>query len=648
MTEEAAAEDAAGAPEEDDREREPRARSRAVARVPRGLGRTERGAAVTLALLLALVLLLQHQLRESTSSRPEAREELATANPGRAPGGDSLRSAPTRAARSVPVVFAALSPAPSRGDLLRGRVVDTSGRPLVAAAVALGRKRSTTDDRGQFEIDRGRSSLSVSHPAAWPSTLERAALRLLGEAGRWESSTAPIAADAPGASAPSVPITLVRALRVAGRVLDAEGRPLDGARVVFSSGQRLWELAADERGEFAGGPLPVTEYEVVAIHPRAIPARRSLRPPHESPDDLRFVLDAGVPLEVTVRGENGVDVVAGAEIWTRASAAVGEEANWVQLGWTDASGRLETGRPRGPCRLRVVAPGFHATTRPVLGRGVTVRLASAPSLAGTAVDASSGLPIAPLDAVLEWRGPWGFAATDVEQNLRVEADGTFVASLPPRPGVYRVRVFGRGGREGHSRPLRVDGGASVDGILVSVARDAEIVGRVWGPSGGARVELLSLPAPGTEADSLYGVSVPAAHRVIDSRTLDAGGEFAFRGVSPGLYRLHVWIAGFREYYSAVLTPPIDRKVPIVLEEGVELRGAVRVADGSPAAGVPIILFDRTLRRSLISSGEGRYAFSDLPPGRYSLVVAPPGGLSPLRREVTLPARGRLTYNLHLR
>ena len=122
---------------------------------------------------------------------------------------------------------------PVDADAVLGQVLDLFGMPVVGARVCLGPGRTRTDERGFFRLDRTRSK---GHEQIW--AMHRGL----------QPATVPVP-DAKDGRPPFVELWLrTPTLSLAGRVLDASGNPVPGARVWVDGAESfrggMWQVEA--------------------------------------------------------------------------------------------------------------------------------------------------------------------------------------------------------------------------------------------------------------------------------------------------------------------------------------------------------------------------------------------------------------------
>ncbi|MEM1178121.1 MAG: carboxypeptidase-like regulatory domain-containing protein, partial [Acidobacteriota bacterium] len=450
-----------------------------------------------------------------------------------------------------------------------GRVVDEEGSPVpsahlvvdpledfdagVTAAIGGEPRTTTADGRGHF-------TLTAPEPGAY---------RIRASADTYLPSRDHTFEVRDDLSAEPLTLVVREGARIAGRVLDVEGRPVAGARVrVVEPAPRRAEAAAEGRSrsdgsyELDGLEVGPTRFEVVhGDFPRAF---RTLEL-HGALHRLDVTLDPGAELRGRVVGETR-SPIAGALLRLEVVDGPRQPRKSAQSD-TDGSFRLR-GVPVGSYRLRATKEGLAEAA-------VTVQVDSLGALGG------------PLE--LEMRGG-GVVIGQVYGLVGSEWDRLTVAARRPGhrevpgsvdfEGAFRVEHLAAGewsleaslrGEPGRraSSPLRIEAAAP------EVYRDLDFesglivagdVRRDCGPVAGALVALVR------EDLSTSG----GARSGLD-------GRFVLTGVEPGRYDLNVKDPETGYFHRRTLEVEADRELVVELELGqATIDGPVEQASGGPA------------------------------------------------------------------
>lgn len=464
------------------------------------------------------------------------------------------------------------------------------------------------------------------------------------------------------------------AFRVAGSVVDADGKAVRGALV------SLWDALAparflakgktDAKGGFSIEVAEETARRrehpfgsvIVAVQAEGMAQRRA--DAQAGADAVRISTVPARPISGVVETADGVPLPA--------AVVIARDGGVVQKTTSDENGRYvldQFGAGQAP-RIEVVGEGYLLRVRdPARVRMPRVRL-----VAGRIVDADSDAPI---------------AGAKIQDGARVaavtDAEGRYVLPVPDavkdvEPARYRVHAQGyesawiehapAGSADSLTRvagvePLRgrvVDGkGASVSGARVSIGRDFVAWTDALGgfsfdtlPRGMVDLEAAKpgfLPArvrleAGVVADRItlqlaagerydgrvmragkpaMGVRVAAldGDREAAVAFTDAKGRYELRGVPPAARRILASEPGRRSAFANA-----KAGLTLDLEEQMRLAGRLRSDTGDPLAEVPLACAGR----EATTNREGRFDFGNLPVRAY-VVEAAPANHEPVRAEL---------------
>lgn len=278
-----------------------------------------------------------------------------------------------------------------------GRVVDLQGRPVARARVwaadraAKVEARSRTDNEGHFRLESINAERAV---AIWAEAPEQGLAREHFEDVRIYAGRETDVGD----------LCLVPGARLSGRVVDAKGQPVAGARAIvkswhFTLGHTItpngpdWTVRGADDGQIRTPSLPVGKTDITITAPGK--ARLSLEKriePGQSAIDLGDIqLDDEQPITGTVVDQDGKPV---------RGATVVIDSDWDSRARTDHAGHFTVrGAPLKATWIRVEAPGyFDPTLRPVhelKGKRTDLRmpLQKAYTVQGRAIDADTGAPV---------------------------------------------------------------------------------------------------------------------------------------------------------------------------------------------------------------------------------------------------------------
>lgn len=522
---------------------------------------------------------------------------------------------PTPDGPARPVAFAL-----ERAAAIRLRVRDAAGRPAMDGEVDLlpvlepaGRipapREAMLDAEGRVVI----ADLAVT-------SRFRLLIRVAGSAPRVLSDVQPSGAE--------VEIDLDAGLRVEGRVIDPDERPIEGVRVTVHQRPPGFEKVAivshgqtDRDGQFSvGGLLPAPAVWRFEKTGRAT-AGRETDLGDGNPSPLEVSLEAGRSIKGRV---------------TMASAPV-EEATVQARGaasgtTTDPAGLFQLdGLPAGSVTLDVSSNQSRprAVTVPdPLDHDLLVELEPGGELAGIAMDAWGAPVPGVVVAVRDDAGRTTFGEGDgagVFQssglapgrvNVTIEANG-FVA-------VQRTVML----TTGTTRDLGeivLQHGLSLEGWVV-----AEVDGA---PLAGVQVEVSRADRPDANVERLFAPPRQA-------RT-DPEGRFVLAGLTEGIYDLLATRAGAAPLSrrGLVVGEGAVEPLELVMGKGETVFGQVEDCAHLPVAGLRLSLRGPgflALAQMATSDAAGEFQFDGVADGPMILSAAA-GGAPPVRRELMLPA-----------
>ena len=444
---------------------------------------------------------------------------------------------------------------------LEGTVKDSvSGAPIPRARVLLGRYSATASAEGKFTIGGivpGNYRLTAQRPGF---VMPRKPIRMVLGAGERKTETE---------------IALVPAGGIAGRVTDADGAPVEGARVQAEDGRGAWSRTTDESGQFRIGGLAPGRYRVVA-----------------SRDGPWF----GRP-EIRTDG-----TVEHHDATTYYPAVLTPEAAGTVL----------------------VQPGIDST-------GVEIRLVRVPfvRVSGRAV----GLPRGAQDAtVTAWRG------TGVGESMSLGRDGTFdLWRLDPGPYRLNAEWTAPNGERFETAGVDIEvGDSNLDNIELRLIPPSTIPGHLEYEDDAVK-QMVRTFLPGPLVQISPTGSVP--EDLGEAPQVAADGTFRLEKVPPDRYWLGLAVADDQVYVKSMRlgSMPIDGAI-LDLRNGSggadltlmvsaatgAITGAVQDDQGS-AAGTVVVLVEASGEtnfgpRRAIAGADGAYSFAHVPPGAYKLVA----------------------------
>ena len=428
---------------------------------------------------------------------------------------------------------------------------------------------------------------------------------------------------------------------ISGRLVDSLGRPVAGARVVWTGSldddealvletegrfpEPLGETRSDANGAFRV-PLEKAGLEVaLRIESAGLPSVRLAGPyasnENASLDEVRF--PATAKRRGRVVDEKGAGVT-GARVEERLERPGGVAA-FVGEARTAADGSWEMAAAPEGARVAVVrAAGFVSSTRILFRReGVeATALRRGREIRGAVLD-GSGKPAA--DAIVS-SGEVA-ARTDAAGAFRLTGIGSGAARLVARRGDFAARASATVGKGGGALvTLRLARAPAVAGTVVD-----ETTRR---PVAGARIAL--------RTESGFDSGPPARRARADTR-----GRFRAAGVLPGRYTVEAASDGYlpAELTGVVAALPDGKPLAIALRREASIAGIVLDEEGKPVAGARVVAprepsFRRGMRRIFRSAfdtretatgADGRYALRGLSAESSLTVEASKAGFAPGRR-----------------
>lgn len=403
---------------------------------------------------------------------------------------------------------------------LTGRVVDTSGAPIAGARVffepgltgALQETQSDAEGRFNFETLPPGSVGVFAHAAGFAFGGQHLNV-------------------SPGAPLPEVVIQLAPPVQVSGKVVDARGKPITGARITRIALQeqkvgiplaKLKSLGFDEPasaadGSFAVGNVPKDgTIALKAGHP--LYAQEALAGIEAGANNVKLMMYEGVLLEgfVVTRGDEAP--VARAAVVITSAQPPQDSA----IAFTDGQGKFSLRMKPGNYLYQATAPGWQSPgwiQFAVSGNGPLARtriaVARTGFIRGALKDAKTSAPIAGARLSLESNGnaaavvrtakdgTYTIEAVEGENVLRLESVPGY---MPPASGPLILQVS-----EGETKtlpdfwlaPMQAWRVQIVDtqnqpapGVLVSLLRPSQLGWRVTGEDGGLTVDVNNFPADG--------------------------------------------------------------------------------------------------------------------------------------------------------
>ena len=525
---------------------------------------------------------------------------------------------------------------------MSGRLRDERGKPVANAVVEM---EFSASDMAQEENPRERFGFLGSAPVArsdqdgrWAcAVVDRNARRIPGLRARHPDfalarvASATRAADSDGAQGQSTNLlwsgnlvtTMSVGLKLTGRVVDEQGRPVAGARIDHEPAfSEPLHTEADAQGWFAFGGLAAAGFDFYVTAPGFAQDYRNVTV-QAGMGTVEVRLKPGAVLRLRLVDEYGYAVSGGRVALTGPGGIYMPGLNWSALSGLD--GRIEwSSAPAGQmlnlCASK--APEFGMSRGTVVkadGQEHVIRLGRTFAVSGRVTDAETGKPVLEVKSFPgygEGEGCWWRGAT------RHSTDGTFVVHFTEPRWPWRVRVEAEGYAPFISEPLQPDPSGTLDVALRRVDPSRTVRGVVLRtdgqPAAGAEVALLS-----PEHGASLGLARFTRQALDDKLILaaDAAGRFAF----PEERNVHTVVAVCSNGFARVPLGDTKQAMEVRLEPWGRIEGAIDAsARGRP---VKCVRVDDLLGLDLPGSlrldcqryystpeADGRFAFEYVPPG----------------------------------
>lgn len=473
---------------------------------------------------------------------------------------------------------------------ITGHVRDAQGRALAGVAVKASGSfvKHVSDADGGFVIDHLEPRTSHRIEAESPGAGRAAQIARAGDV---------------------IELVLRPGLRIAGRVRDAQGRPIAGAAIgMYRSTSGVVVKAWSARdGAFTLEDLEPGALELVVSRRGWARTLLALELSGDR-DDLLVDLERGRTVRGRVLDEDGAPL-AGVNVFVNLAREV--DARTVGGSQqSDTEGRFAFANlPAEPCTIHARAAGWQSASQALEGPmdlEVELRLRRAASLAGRVVDAGSGAPIEEFTVSVRPRGEgmrWRLEATrhrDAQGHFAVHAVGM-------REGVeFDVVIDAPGHATGQATliaALRPDRERAV----IALDRGVEIVGRVLDAAS-------SLPIAGAEL-SLNG-PMPRVARS------DAEGRFRILGCGRGAATIAVRVSGrprSEQRLEALPETVTTHELVIRVGVGATVHGRLEGFDALASRSLFLDFDDETHAATL--DADGRFTIPGIGAGTHALYLA---------------------------
>jgi hypothetical protein len=296
------------------------------------------------------------------------------------------------------------------------------------------------------------------------------------------------------------------------------------------------------------------------------------------------------------------------------------------------------------------APG-HLRLR-VPADGVTIQLSSARILRGRVYDSTTNQPVTDfsVERIVRTPGATTFRlGGSAARSFHDEAGAFELNQVPAGACVLRVRSPGF-----HAAEIAVPIVPPPADVVVPMTRGLSVAGRVllagnrqpvpnatvaWRPSDAARSELEAIFASLATGE--------------DTTSTDADGQFVLEDLPSGNIMLFVSHAEYAPSRTNI-TVPARSSVEVTMNRGATLAGVVMLDQAGPAVGAVVAVTAAGERMGMMppdiatTDGSGRFRFSRLREGSYTLIARAPTGASVPRTVVVAGAEERSDLVLTLR
>lgn len=377
-----------------------------------------------------------------------------------------------------------------------------------------------------------------------------------------------------------VDIVLGRGLTISGRVVDAEGAPVSGAKVSVAVGYDKFDSWADESGEFELSGLRDGVHELAAFHGDRASMAVDVEAA-EQPTNVELVV-----VDSTIRGtvvDDTGEPVVDAEIWAM-RGSIAADLTGEDDAVTDSAGRFVLGPlVVGEYKVNAIYPG--GGDRRLLGpmvpaktgqEDVRIVLPRRGSIHGRLT--SGGVPVTSFVVSID-----DFHRADYrDASVLARADGSFELENIP-PGRYHVAFAGDSFARHIISSVRVEAGEVVGLGAIEVGGGRTIRGRVLvgdrEPVEGATVQIG--PTREVEGGPIMFGGLPFERELagVRSARTDANGWFVVEHVSEDVERWEK--VGARANHpvhgrsETVVIPPADEPMELVLAGAGTIRGTIR-------------------------------------------------------------------------
>ncbi|MEM8885589.1 MAG: sigma-70 family RNA polymerase sigma factor [Planctomycetota bacterium] len=543
----------------------------------------------------------------------------------------------------------------AEGGTVRGRVLDPDGQPVAGAIVRSPHREARTDAEGSYvlrHVVTDGVKVTAEHASFAPAAF--------GASVGWGKSV-PVQVDE-GAVVDGVEITLGRATRVRGRIVDEEGNPVAGFKVQSYCGHSYSQQeypVTGEDGRFVAGPYNLRKPTSRWILQRSKSKTHRLAGGMELPIRAGQTLDAGdITVESRPRVRLRVVMPDGTPAPPRVHphvmvTLVRRHGRAVFHGFVSAQQTMVRMRPDatqeamvdpGVFRLQaeandgLLSAAATVDTQTYEGEEIELKLVASVTLRGTfrvnGVE-RSGHELALIPAALEQ--PW-HAGSALRTHSRDEGAFEFRVA---EPGEYLLGATERakGGQRKFTAspsPRRVTVGAEpIEGLRIDavlVREGAVVRGRVVDATTGRAIPQASFNF------QRYKFLMPQ-HALMTS-SWDREGKFEEELDTPGSYTVTVRADGYSAWTSKRFQVKQQGEIDlgtIKLPSVFELAGVVKDAQGVPVPYTQVHLLGGAgqLRASVFTDSGGRFRIQQSDVGLFNVFAVSPRHPVAVMRAVSI-------------
>jgi protocatechuate 3,4-dioxygenase beta subunit len=420
-----------------------------------------------------------------------------------------------------------------------------------------------------------------------------------------------------------VEVTLTRGVKVSGRLMAGEDKPVAGRVGVQETDDRPVPMGLEDRLRSEAGAdgrflltLPAGSHALAVVAAGYTPKRVEVEAVGEAVDLGDVLLEPGLVIRGRVRDRAGLPV-ADAQVF-------GRQARMMGGGWagradatTEADGSFVLGGlVAGNYALNVIARGFAGQSRQVEAGGTAdFTLDPAGSITGQVVD-EAGTAVEAFQVVARPLREMGPSAPSPQMDQFTAADGRFVLN-DVAEGTWVVEASAPERASGVVSDVRVAAGAGTDVGRIRLSAGGIVRGTVLDATG-APVPGANVTVQGAGQD-WYGRGRQA--------TTDPAGTFELRGVAAGPVDVTAQHPSYAPGRAAGLEVDPTRgptEARIVMTQGGRIEGRVLRRDGS---GMSAMVHAGPQARAVPMSGlsantaaDGSFTIEHVPAGRTFLAV----------------------------